>query len=48
MALPGGLDGITRWLSASEHIKPGNAMPSYEHLEEEQIRSIAGYLESLK
>ena len=47
-ALPGGLDGITRWLSASEHIKPGNAMPSYEHLEEEQIRSIAGYLESLK
>ena len=47
-ALPGGLDGITRWLSASEHIKPGNAMPSYEHLAEEQIRSIAGYLESLK
>lgn len=47
-ALPGGIDGIAHWISASDKIKPGNTMPSYDHLPEGQVRVIAAYLESLK
>jgi cytochrome c oxidase subunit 2 len=46
--LPGGLEGLAKWIAYAQHLKPGNAMPSYHHLDAAQIRSLAAYLASLK
>lgn len=47
-ALPGGIGNIAAWIASSQHLKPGNAMKSYDRLEGRQLRALAGYLESLK
>ncbi|HEY0848058.1 MAG TPA: cytochrome c oxidase subunit II [Noviherbaspirillum sp.] len=36
------------WISASQHIKPGNKMPSFDRLASEDLRAIAAYMESLQ
>jgi cytochrome c oxidase subunit 2 len=46
--LPGGVGNIAGWIASAQHLKPGNAMPSYDQLEGPQLRSLAAYLESLK
>ena len=46
--LPGGLGNIAGWIASAQHLKPGNAMPSYDQLEGQQLRALAAYLESLK
>jgi cytochrome c oxidase subunit 2 len=46
--LPGGVGNIAGWISSAQHLKPGNAMPSYDQLEGPQLRALAAYLESLK
>ncbi len=46
--LPGGVGNIAGWIASSQHLKPGNAMPSYAHLEGPQLRLLAAYLASLK
>ena len=46
--LPGGIGNIAAWISSAQHLKPGNAMPSYDQLEGRQLRAIAAWLESLK
>lgn len=46
--LPGGIGNIAAWISSAQHLKPGNAMPSYDQLEGRELRAIAAYLESLK
>jgi cytochrome c oxidase subunit 2 len=46
--LPGGVGNIAAWIASSQHLKPGNAMPSFDQLEGAQLRLLAGYLESLK
>jgi cytochrome c oxidase subunit II len=46
--LPGGVGNIAAWVASSQHLKPGNAMPSYNQLTGAQLRAIAAYLESLK
>jgi cytochrome c oxidase subunit 2 len=46
--LPGGIGNIAGWISSAQHLKPGNAMKSYDQLEGVQLRALAAYLESLK
>jgi cytochrome c oxidase subunit 2 len=47
-ALPGGVGNIAGWIASSQHLKPGNPMPSYDQLTGPQLRALAAYLESLK
>lgn len=47
-ALRGGIGNIAGWIASSQHIKPGNAMPSYDQLHGPQLLALAAYLESLK
>jgi cytochrome c oxidase subunit 2 len=46
--LPGGVGNIAGWIASSQHLKPGNAMPSFDQLEGRHLRALAAYLESLK
>lgn len=46
--LPGGVGNIAGWIASAQHLKPGNAMPSYDQLEGTQLRALAAYLESLQ
>jgi cytochrome c oxidase subunit II len=46
--LPGGIGNIAGWIASAQHLKPGNAMQSYDRLEGAQLRAVAEYLESLK
>jgi cytochrome c oxidase subunit II len=46
--LPGGVGNIAAWIASAQHLKPGNAMQSYDRLEGSQLRALANYLESLK
>ncbi len=46
--LLGGVGNIAAWITSSQHLKPGNAMPSYDQLEGPQLRALAAYLESLR
>ena len=46
--LPGGVGNIAAWIASSQHLKPGNKMPSYDRLTGEELRAVAAYLESLK
>ena len=46
--LPGGVGNIAGWIASSQHLKPGNAMPSYDQLEGPQLRALSAYLEALK
>ncbi len=46
--LPGGVGNIAAWIASAQHLKPGNAMPSYDGLEGPQLRAMAAWLASLK
>jgi cytochrome c oxidase subunit 2 len=46
--LSGGIGNIAGWIASAQHLKPGNAMPSFDQLEGSQLRALASYLESLK
>jgi cytochrome c oxidase subunit 2 len=46
--LPGGIGNIAAWIASAQHLKPGNAMPSYDQLAGPQLRAVAEYMESLK
>lgn len=37
-----------RWISASQHIKPGNLMPSFDGFGEDDLAALTAYLQSLK
>lgn len=39
---------LATWIAGSQHIKPGNGMPSFEILDSPTLHAIAGWLESLK
>ncbi len=45
--LPGGLGNIAGWIASSQHLKPGNTMPSYDQLDGPQLRALSAYLASL-
>lgn len=39
---------LAGWIASSQHLKPGNRMPSFDTLSGADLRAIAAYLESLK
>jgi cytochrome c oxidase subunit 2 len=46
--LPMNAGSLAGWIASSQHLKPGNLMPSFRHLSGEQLRELAAYLESLE
>lgn len=46
--LPNNAGALAAWISSSQHIKPGNLMPSFRRLEADELRALAAYLEGLK
>lgn len=46
--LAGGATNLAEWIARSQYHKPGIAMPSFEHLDESQLRALAEYLASLR
>lgn len=39
---------LAGWVASSQHLKPGNAMPSYDRLSGPDLRALAAYLEGLE
>ena len=39
---------LAGWIASAQHLKPGNAMPSFGNLRGEELRAMAAYLGSLK
>ena len=46
--LPNNTGAIGGWIASSQHIKPGNLMPSFERFSGEDLHALAAYVESLK
>ena len=46
--LPNNAGALAGWIASSQHLKPGNLMPAFAHFRGEELRTLAGYLESLK
>ncbi|WP_082601435.1 c-type cytochrome [Achromobacter sp. Root83] len=46
--LPNNVGALAGWIAGSQHIKPGNGMPSFDQWPGEDLRAVARYLESLK
>ena len=44
----GGVGNIAGWIASAQHLKPGNAMPSFNQLPGPQLHALAGWLESLR
>jgi cytochrome c oxidase subunit II len=45
---PNNVGTLAGWIANTQHIKPGARMPSYGSLSGEDLRALAGYMESLK
>jgi cytochrome c oxidase subunit 2 len=46
--LPMNRGSLAGWIASSQHLKPGNLMPSFRHFSGEELRELATYLESLE
>jgi cytochrome c oxidase subunit 2 len=46
--LPNNVGALAGWIAGSQHIKPGNRMPSFNELSGDSLRALADYVESLK
>ncbi|MBC7944251.1 MAG: cytochrome c oxidase subunit II [Burkholderiales bacterium] len=46
--LPNNTGTLAGWIASSQHLKPGNRMPSFDAFTGEELRALAAYLESLK
>ena len=46
--LPNNAGTLAGWIASSQHLKPGNLMPSFQQFSGEELRMLAGYLESLE
>ena len=46
--MPNDEAAFMRWIAENQHIKPGNAMPPFGFIEEDELASIARYLASLR
>ena len=46
--LPMNAGSLAGWIASSQHLKPGNLMPSFRQLSGEELRELAAYLESLE
>lgn len=45
---PNNAGTLAAWIASSQHLKPGNKMPSFSVLSGTELRAVATYLESLK
>jgi len=45
---PNNAGTIAGWIASSQHLKPGNLMPSFDALTGPDLRAVAAYLESLE
>ena len=45
---PTNVGTIAGWIASSQHLKPGNKMPSFDALSGPDLRAVAAYLESLE
>lgn len=45
--LPNDPASIERWIASSQHVKPGNLMPGFGHLTQEDLRALTAYLAAL-
>jgi cytochrome c oxidase subunit 2 len=41
-------DDMAQWIARSQHVKPGNPMPSFDRLEDRRLSARAAYLVSLR
>lgn len=46
--LPNDADALARWIASSQHVKPGNLMPSFPMLSADELDAIVAYLVALK
>jgi cytochrome c oxidase subunit II len=46
--LPANAGAFGGWIASSQHLKPGNLMPSFQSFTGEELRALAAYLEGLK
>lgn len=46
--LPNGQGTIAGWIASSQHLKPGNKMPTFNQFSGEDLRTLSSYMESLK
>jgi cytochrome c oxidase subunit 2 len=46
--LPMNAGTLAAWIASGQRLKPGNLMPQFEHFSDEELRALAGYLESLR
>jgi cytochrome c oxidase subunit 2 len=46
--LPNNTGAIGGWIASSQHIKPGNLMPSFQRFSGGELQALAAYVESLK
>jgi cytochrome c oxidase subunit 2 len=46
--LPNSRGALAGWIASSQHLKPGNLMPSFEHFSGPELRELAAYLEGLR
>ncbi|WP_274426424.1 cytochrome c oxidase subunit II [Chelativorans sp. YIM 93263] len=46
--LDGSVGNLAGWIASSQHIKPGNRMPSFDRLDGKTLRALAAWLESLE
>ena len=47
-ALPNDAASRVRWITAGQHVKPGNLMPEYAHLRRDDAAALGEYLGSLR
>ena len=46
--LPNDAEAMARWIASSQHVKPGNLMPSTDGLAPEELRELVAYMASLR
>jgi cytochrome c oxidase subunit 2 len=46
--MPNHAGTLAAWIASSQHLKPGNRMPSFDVFPGEQLRALAAYLEALR
>lgn len=47
-SFPNNAGTLAGWIASSQHLKPGNPMPSFDEYTGRDLRALAAYLESLK
>ena len=47
-SLPNNAGTLAGWIAASQHLKPGNKMPSFDRFTGAELSALAGYVESLQ